>query len=324
MQHEVVQETVFVWMDVRCVSVAPGGLARECQEQAGGRTAVAAVAAATDLFPRGPRLPARLPPSQDNNVVVKTFGEPRAAEEAGAKLYNHVDLVLLLDIADLDKGTQVAGEPGRVSKGGCELAAAAFPCSVPLMLARSARSPAWLLACSLSHSRVRPHMLHLSAFPPAPALTASPALTALTAPLPPWHPPTTAGNRGYYLKGAGVLLNQALINCALQFGYKAGFTPVQTPFFMQKAVMAECAQLSQFDEELYKVTGGCCAHAVHGLVMPCVVWHSERGGSVGEGGRLLSILWDLRLVRLHVPRLLWLSPSLPHLYCLQGRVRRST
>ena len=49
---------------------------------------------------------------QDNNVVVKTFGEPRPAEEGGAKLYNHVDLVLLLDIADLDKGAQVAGEPG--------------------------------------------------------------------------------------------------------------------------------------------------------------------------------------------------------------------
>ena len=41
------------------------------------------------------------------------------------------------------------------------------------------------------------------------------------------------GSRGYYLKGEGVLLNQALINCALQFGVKAGYTPVQTPFFMQ-------------------------------------------------------------------------------------------
>ena len=30
-----------------------------------------------------------------------------------------------------------------------------------------------------------------------------------------------------------MLLNQALINAALQFGYKAGFKPVQTPFFMQ-------------------------------------------------------------------------------------------
>ena len=68
--------------------------------------------------------------------------------------------------------------------------------------------------------------------------------------------PPAAGNRGYYLKGAGVLLNQALINCALQFGYARGFDPVHTPFFMNKSMMAECAQLSQFDEELYKVTGG--------------------------------------------------------------------
>ena len=30
---------------------------------------------------------------------------------------------------------------------------------------------------------------------------------------------------------------------------------VQTPFFMQKQAMSECAQLAQFDEELYKVTG---------------------------------------------------------------------
>jgi len=28
-----------------------------------------------------------------------------------------------------------------------------------------------------------------------------------------------------------------------------------TPFFMRKDIMGECAQLEQFDEELYKVTG---------------------------------------------------------------------
>ncbi|CAM6109765.1 unnamed protein product [Calypogeia fissa] len=65
----------------------------------------------------------------------------------------------------------------------------------------------------------------------------------------------TAGGRGYYLKGAGVLLNQALINFGLAFLYKRNYTPLQTPFFMRKDVMGECAQLAQFDEELYKVTG---------------------------------------------------------------------
>jgi seryl-tRNA synthetase len=52
-----------------------------------------------------------------------------------------------------------------------------------------------------------------------------------------------------------VLLNQALISYALQFAYSRGSVPIQTPFFMRKERMAECAQLSQFDDELYKVTG---------------------------------------------------------------------
>ncbi|KAH9299614.1 hypothetical protein KI387_031296, partial [Taxus chinensis] len=64
-----------------------------------------------------------------------------------------------------------------------------------------------------------------------------------------------AGGRGYFLKGDGVLLNQALINFGLAFLRKRGYSPLQTPFFMRKEIMAECAQLAQFDEELYKVTG---------------------------------------------------------------------
>ncbi|KAF5740069.1 Seryl-tRNA synthetase / serine--tRNA ligase isoform 1 [Tripterygium wilfordii] len=64
-----------------------------------------------------------------------------------------------------------------------------------------------------------------------------------------------AGGRGYYLKGDGVRLNQALINFGLDFLEKRGYTALQTPFFMRKDTMAKCAQLAQFDEELYKVTG---------------------------------------------------------------------
>ncbi|KAK8616538.1 hypothetical protein V6N13_018086 [Hibiscus sabdariffa] len=64
-----------------------------------------------------------------------------------------------------------------------------------------------------------------------------------------------AGGRGFYLKGDGVRLNQALINFGLDFLEKRGYTALQTPFFMRKEVMAKCAQLAQFDEELYKVTG---------------------------------------------------------------------
>jgi len=62
-----------------------------------------------------------------------------------------------------------------------------------------------------------------------------------------------AGNRGYYLKNEGTLLNLALINFAIGTLYAKGYNPVQTPFFMKKECMAECAQLEQFDEELYKV-----------------------------------------------------------------------
>ncbi|XP_042383791.1 serine--tRNA ligase-like [Zingiber officinale] len=64
-----------------------------------------------------------------------------------------------------------------------------------------------------------------------------------------------AGGRGFYLKGDGVLLNLALINYGLAFLTKRMYQPMQTPFFMRKDVMAKCAQLAQFDEELYKVTG---------------------------------------------------------------------
>jgi seryl-tRNA synthetase len=39
----------------------------------------------------------------------------------------------------------------------------------------------------------------------------------------------------------------------MQMLYEKGFTPLYTPFFMRKDVMQEVAQLSQFDEELYKV-----------------------------------------------------------------------
>jgi len=64
-----------------------------------------------------------------------------------------------------------------------------------------------------------------------------------------------AGGRGYYLKGAGARLNMALIQFALDFLESRNYEAILTPFFMRKDIMAKCAQLSQFDEELYKVTG---------------------------------------------------------------------
>lgn len=65
-----------------------------------------------------------------------------------------------------------------------------------------------------------------------------------------------AGHRGYYLKNAGVLLNQALLNYGLAFLLGKQFTAIQPPFFLNEEVMAETAQLSDFDESLYKISGG--------------------------------------------------------------------
>jgi seryl-tRNA synthetase len=65
-----------------------------------------------------------------------------------------------------------------------------------------------------------------------------------------------AGHRGYYLKGFGVYLNQALINYGMQFLYSKGYIPVQTPFFMRKSVMSKVAALAEFNESLYNVSTG--------------------------------------------------------------------
>lgn len=62
-----------------------------------------------------------------------------------------------------------------------------------------------------------------------------------------------SGHRGYFLRNYGVFLNQALINYGLHFLAAKGYIPLQAPVMMNKEVMAKTAQLSQFDEELYKV-----------------------------------------------------------------------
>lgn len=64
-----------------------------------------------------------------------------------------------------------------------------------------------------------------------------------------------SGGRGYYLTGAAVFLEYAIIQLSLRLLHKKGYKPLYTPFFMRKEIMQEVAQLSQFDEELYKVIG---------------------------------------------------------------------
>jgi len=64
-----------------------------------------------------------------------------------------------------------------------------------------------------------------------------------------------SGARGYYLTGAAVFLEQACVQLALRMLLEKDYKPLYTPFFMRKEIMQEVAQLSQFDDELYKVIG---------------------------------------------------------------------
>jgi len=65
----------------------------------------------------------------------------------------------------------------------------------------------------------------------------------------------TAGGRGYYLLGPCVALERAVVELALELLRERDYVEMVTPFFVRRDVMTEVAQLEQFDEELYKVSG---------------------------------------------------------------------
>lgn len=63
-----------------------------------------------------------------------------------------------------------------------------------------------------------------------------------------------------------------MINFGLDFMEKRGYTLLHTPFFMRKEIMSKCAQLAQFDEELYKVKFLSWFHYLSGIsFMICYV-----------------------------------------------------
>ncbi|KAI5172435.1 seryl-tRNA synthetase [Nematocida sp. LUAm3] len=64
-----------------------------------------------------------------------------------------------------------------------------------------------------------------------------------------------SGHRGYFLKNYGVILSQALVRYGMDFLKRKNFDLIQTPYFMRKSIMKKTAQLSDFDEQLYKVEG---------------------------------------------------------------------
>jgi seryl-tRNA synthetase len=63
-----------------------------------------------------------------------------------------------------------------------------------------------------------------------------------------------SGQRGYFLKNWAVKLNYALIQYGLDFLMAKNYDLLQTPFMMNKSVMAKTAQLEEFDEALYHVS----------------------------------------------------------------------
>jgi seryl-tRNA synthetase len=64
-----------------------------------------------------------------------------------------------------------------------------------------------------------------------------------------------SGARFYYLKGSLVKLNLALINYALDTLIKEGYVPMHTPFIMKRNYMKGAAELSDFENTLYKIDG---------------------------------------------------------------------
>jgi len=66
---------------------------------------------------------------------------------------------------------------------------------------------------------------------------------------------SVGGGRGYFLKGPLCFLKHAIVAMATRTLFDKGFQPIDPPVMMRKDVMQEVAQLSQFDEELYKVSG---------------------------------------------------------------------
>eukprot|EP00177_Eucheuma_denticulatum_P008311 GFKZ01015120.1.p1 GENE.GFKZ01015120.1~~GFKZ01015120.1.p1 ORF type:complete len:465 (-),score=75.84 GFKZ01015120.1:1194-2588(-) len=84
-----------------------------------------------------------------------------------------------------------------------------------------------------------------------------------------------AGSRGYFLKGPGVMLNFALIQYALKFLIGKGYVAMQPPYFMEKDQMAKCAQLDDFDEQLYKVSGDGDKYLIATSEQPLCVYHVD-------------------------------------------------
>jgi seryl-tRNA synthetase len=62
-----------------------------------------------------------------------------------------------------------------------------------------------------------------------------------------------AGARFFYLKGAAVLLDMALVNFALDEMFRKGYTPVEPPYVMRRKPYEGVVALDDFEDVLYKI-----------------------------------------------------------------------
>ena len=82
-----------------------------------------------------------------------------------------------------------------------------------------------------------------------------------------------SGARFYYLKNELVKMNQALVNFALEFLSKRGYTLVQPPYMIRKEPMAGAVILNDFEDVIYKIEQedlymiGTSEHALAGMYM---------------------------------------------------------
>jgi len=64
-----------------------------------------------------------------------------------------------------------------------------------------------------------------------------------------------SGSRFYYLKNELAILNMSILRYAIDELIKEGFTPMQTPVFLRHEPMSAAAELSDFQDQLYKIEG---------------------------------------------------------------------
>lgn len=90
-----------------------------------------------------------------------------------------------------------------------------------------------------------------------------------------------SGARFYYLKRELVKLNQALINYALDFLTKKGFTLIQPPYMLRKEALKGALNFAAFEEMIYKIQDedlyliGTAEHAINAYFLNEVIDSSK-------------------------------------------------